>query len=142
MKSEDEIVNQVVAAMMAREKARTEGTFETAGKNIQSIICSDNECPCTDQRQLVIGKDAYLYISPEVVSFRKDCLSLLELEMKVSRLSSPVDMLAAVSHSMPKYLCGMGARRRGLDLAVALADGQAAAKTGFVPLRPTPRAGA
>ena len=137
---DEDMMDKLVGAMMAREKARTEGTFETAGKNIQKIICSDNECPCTDQRQLVIGNNAYLFVSPEVVSFRRDCVSLLELEMKVSGLSSPMEMLAAVSHSMPKYLCETGARRRSLDLAVALADGQEAAKTGFVPLRPTPQA--
>jgi hypothetical protein len=136
---DEDLMDKLVGAMMAREKGRREGTFETAGKNIQKIICSDDECPCTDQRQLVLGKDAYLFISPEVVSFRRSCVSLLELEMKVSGLSSPMDMLAAVSHSMPKYLCETGARRRGLDLAVALADGQEAAKTGFVPLRPTPK---
>jgi hypothetical protein len=138
-KSEEEVVNQVVEAMLAREKARTEGTFETAGKNIQSILCSDDDCPCTDRRQLVLGKDAYLYISPEVVNFRRNCLTLLELEMAVSRMTSPAEKMGALVYSMPKYLCDVGAKRRGLDLAVALADGQAAAKTGFVPLRTTPK---
>jgi len=74
------------------------------------------------------------------VSFRKDRLSLLELEMRVSRMKSPQDILLAVTNSMPRYLCGTGAKRRGLDLSVALADGVAAAKTGFVPLRSTPKA--
>jgi hypothetical protein len=136
----DEVVNRVVAAMLARQTAEADNTFETAGKNVKSIICSDDECPCTDKKPLVLGKDAYLYISPGVVNFRQDCLSLLELEMKVSRMKSPQDMLVAVANSMPKYICEAGSNRRGLDLSIALADGKAAAQTGFVPLRPTPKA--
>lgn len=137
---DQDIVNSVVETMLKRETAIAEGTFETAGKGIKSIVCSDNECPCTDQRQLKLGKDAYLYISPAVVDFRRDCLTVLELEIKVSKLSRPQDMLAAVQDSMPKYLCDVGAKRRGLDLAVALADGMAAAQSGWVPLRTTPKA--
>jgi hypothetical protein len=131
----DEAVTRIVDAMMARHTAQTEGTFETSGKDIKSIVCSDDECPCTDEKPLALGKDAHLYISPGVVDYRKDCLSLLELQMKVSRGKSPQDTLNAVRNSMPKFVCETGARRRGLDLAVALADGLAAARTGFVPLR-------
>jgi hypothetical protein len=135
---QQEVVDRIVSTMVARQSAQADGTFETSGKHIKSIVCSDNECPCTDQKPLTLGRDAYLYISPEVVAFRKDCLTLLELEIKVSRLTSPQDMLLAVNASMPKYICEIGAKRRDLDLSVALADGRAAGQTGFVPLRPTP----
>jgi len=135
-----DIVNSVVETMLKREAAVAEGTFETAGKGIKSIICSDNECPCTDQRQLRLGKDAYLYISPGVVDFRKDCVTVLELEMKLSRLTNPMDKLSVIQNGMPKYMCDVGAKRRGLDLAVALADGMVAAQSGWVPLRTTPKA--
>ena len=64
---------------------------------------------------------------------------MLELKMEVSRRKSPQDMLVAVTNAMPKYACETGAKRRGLDLSVALADGVAAAQTGFVPLRPAPK---
>jgi len=143
--SADEVMNTINRIVSEHEvekvkKAEAEHTFETSGKNIQNIICSDNECPCTDQKPLVLGKDAYLFISPEVVNFRKDCLSVFELEAKLSKMKSPAEKLAAVSYGMPKYVCEKGARRRGLDLAVALADGQAAAQTGWVPLRSTPKA--
>ncbi len=136
---EERIVDNVVDAMMKRQAAIAEEKFETAGKGIKNIVCSDDDCPCTDQRQLKLEQDAYLYISPQVVEFRRDCRTVLELEMRVSRLSNPQDLLEAMQCSMPKFVCEIGAKRRGLDLAVALADGVAAASTGFVPLRPTPK---
>ena len=136
---EKRIVDNVVDAMTKRQAAIAEEKFETAGKGIKSIVCSDDDCPCTDQRQLKLGQDAYLYTSPQVVEFRKDCRTVLEVEMRISRLSKPQDLLAAMQYSMPKFVCEIGAKRRGLDLAVALADGVAAASTGFVPLRPTPK---
>src|SRR5579862_6175948 len=74
--NENQIVEQVVETLMSRQTAMEKGTFETAGKGIESIICSDNECPCTDQKQLKLGQDAYLYISPGVVDYRKDCLTV------------------------------------------------------------------
>src|SRR5579863_2736738 len=88
-----EVVDRAVDAFMSRETAIAQGTFETAGKGLKNIICADNECPCTDQKQLTPGRDAYLYISPGVVEFRKDCLTVLELEMKVSGRLSPQNML-------------------------------------------------
>jgi len=140
--SGDDVMNIVanVVGKDARKTAEADGSFETSGKNIQNIICSDNDCPCSDQKVLVLGKTAYLYISPEVVKFRADCLTMADLRMKVLRVNSPGGELGAIAGAMPKYLCEMGARRRGLNLSVALADGVAAARTGFAPLRPTPRA--
>lgn len=130
-----------------QEKAQSPETivgnlFETGEKNPQRILCSDNSCPCTDQKQLIIGKTAYLYISQQVVDFRKTCLTLLEREMQLQEYKKKRGLTALIIDggvANPFYLCEIGARQRGLDLAVALADAKQVAETGFAPLRPTPK---
>lgn len=140
----DSIVNTVVQAMLARETCKTEGTFETGEKNPQRILCSDDECPCSDCKQLFIGSTAYLYISQAVVDFRKECRTLMEREVTLQNAGKRLGantMILKQGAANPVYLCETGARRRGLDLAVALADAKTVADTGFAPLRPTPRTG-
>jgi len=134
--------DSIVAAMRARQSAQTSGTFETGEKSPERILCSDNDCPCTDQKSLVIGKTAYLYISQGVVDFRKDCLSILERDMKIQKMGrdlSPSLLFVDGGVANPFYLCEVGARQRRLNLKVALADAEQVAKTGFAPLRPTPK---
>ena len=41
-RGEKQIVDDVVDAMMKRQAAFAEDTFETAGKGIKSILCSDD----------------------------------------------------------------------------------------------------
>jgi ankyrin repeat protein len=143
--SEEEAVDLAVESMLARRRCLDEGTFETGEKNPQPpILCSDDECPCADRQSLVLGRTAYLYISQAVVDFRKDCRTLLERELKITEIykssGDPKLRLFVQGSINPVYLCERGARRRGLDLSVALADAQRVAETGFAPLRPTPRA--
>src|ERR1035441_3460264 len=57
------MVDSIVQTMLARQNCIAEKLFETGEKNPSRILCSDNQCPCTDQKPLVIGKTAYLYIS-------------------------------------------------------------------------------
>jgi hypothetical protein len=141
-RSEDELIDAGVRFLEAADICREGNAFETGEKNPQSILCSDDACPCTDRSQLVIGRTAYLYISQEVVDFRKDCRTLLARDLKITEMSKRFDasVVFCSDVSNPFYLCETGARRRGLDLAVALADARMAAETGFAPLRPTPRA--
>lgn len=141
--SPEDIVAAITQSMLARQSCEEEDKFETGEKNPARILCSDNECPCTDQRPLVIGRTAYLYISPKVVEFRKDCRSLLEKNMMLEKMASKMGgatLFVDGGVANPFYLCETGARRRGLDLAVALADAKMVAETGFAPLRPTPKA--
>ena len=141
-RSENAIVDSIVQSMMARQTCEQGNTFETGEKNPQSILCSDDACPCTDRSQLVIGRTAYLYISPEVVQFRKNCRTLLERNMMLKEMTKTMGahVFLAGGVANPFYLCETGARRRGLDLAVAMADAKMVAETGFAPLRPTPKA--
>ena len=141
-RSENAIVDSIVQSMMARQTCETDNTFETGEKNPQSILCSDDACPCTDRSQLVIGRTAYLYISPEVVNFRKNCKTLLERNMMLKEMTKTMGAHVFLGGGVanPFYLCETGARRRGLDLAVAMRDAKMVAETGFAPLRPTPKA--
>lgn len=138
---EKSLVDSVVQAMLARQSCFEESLFETGEKNPQRILCSDNECPCTDREPLIIGRTAYLYISQEVVDFRKTCVTLLEREIQLQQYARRLGGAALMIDggvANPFYLCKTGATRRGLDLSVALADAKRVAETGFAPLRPTP----
>lgn len=141
--SPDAIVDSVVQSILARQTCLDKDTFETGEKNPQRILCSDNACPCSDGKPLIVGRTAYLYISQAVVDFRKDCRTLLERDMmleKAARKLGAGALLLDGGVANPFYLCETGAKRRGLDLPVALADAKTVAETGFAPLRPTPKA--
>lgn len=137
-----DVVELLVQSMMTKLSCESDGTFETGEKNPARILCSDNKCPCTDKANLLIGTTAYIYISEAVVDFRKDCRTLLELDIKLKcayKGSSVSLLLVDRGFAKPFYLCERGARRRGLDLAASLADAKTVAESGFAPLRPTPR---
>ena len=139
---EKSVVDSVVQAMLARQSCIEESLFETGEKNPQRILCSDNECPCTDQKPLVVGKTAYLYISQGVVDFRNTCVTLLEREIQLQHVAKKLGagaLLLDGGVANPFYLCEIGAKKRGLDLSIALADAKRVAETGFAPLRQTPR---
>lgn len=63
----------------------------------------------------------------------------MKLEKMTSKLGGAVVFVDG-GVANPFYLCETGARRRGLNLAVALADAKMVADTGFAPHRPTPKA--
>jgi hypothetical protein len=76
------------------------------------------------------------------VNFRKTCLTLLEREIQLQQYAKAFGagaLLVDGGVANPFYLCEIGARQRGLDLSVALADAKQVAETGFAPLRPTPK---
>lgn len=68
--SPDDIVAAVTQSMLARQASVEQDKFETGEKNPARILCSDNECPCTDQQPLVIGRTAYLS-APRSSSFAR-----------------------------------------------------------------------
>jgi ribosomal protein S27E len=83
-----------------------------------------------------------MYISKEVVDFRKDCPTVAEAEAKVRRMVGPRTLFMAGSGVLsPILVCELGAKKRGLNLEVAAADARHWWQTGLVPLRPTPAAG-
>ncbi len=136
-------IDAIISGLRARLDAKVTGTFETGEKNPQRILCSDDGGPCAGGEKLVVGKTAYLYISQQVVDFRKDCLSIMERDIKLQNIGRAVGAnVLSVDGGVvnPFYLCEVCARARGLDLSVALADAKMVADTGFAPLRATPKA--
>jgi len=109
--------------------------------------CSDKACPCPEVT--ITPGTGYLYVSPELVEFRRDSRTMDEAKAKISRLASedPLAEMARQSGARsfikvfvinPILMCEQGARLRGLDLDIAGADAKHWWETGLVPLRPTP----
>ena len=105
--------------------------------------CSDDECPCAEPGTLIPRGTGYLYISQEVVDFRRDAHSIQETQRKVERMQQRlgVFIVAGAGVFAPILVCERGAKLRGLDLEVAAADAKYWWKTGLAPLRATPLAG-
>lgn len=105
-------------------------------EKIQGVgYCSDNECSCT-LTQLSFG-GGYVYISPEVVDFRKDALTLADVNIKLEQQTQAGEYIS-VSKYAPILVCEIAAQKRNLDMAVAKADAQMYWREGRVPLRATP----
>jgi ribosomal protein L24E len=107
----------------------------------QDGICSDNDCPCGFPGATIPRGSGYMYVSQAVVDFRKDARTLREAEQKVARMQQSAHVIFDQNVITSTLMCEQGAKKRGLDLAVAGADAKHWWKTGLVPLRATPLAG-
>ncbi len=107
---------------------------------IDSAVCSDWECPCPETA--IPRGEGYLYVSPEVVEFRRDARTASELEKKVDRMRERLGGFVVIGPGVaaPIIVCEQGARLRHLDLGAARQDMEHWWNTGMVPLRPTPQA--
>ena len=108
-------------------------------------LCSDNACPCDEER--IPRGEGYLYIPQSLVDFRCDALSHDELKAKIMRMrqegmAQGSFVLVDPSVYNPVLMCRLGAELRGLDMEVAARDAKTAWDTGWAPLRVTPLAGA
>lgn len=97
--------------------------------------CSDNDCPCTVTE--IQPGTGYLYISPEVVEFRRDALSLAEARKKLAPAVESGEYVSTSKYE-PILICKRGATLRNLDLEVAAEDARLWWKSHKAPLRPTP----
>ncbi|HLV31094.1 MAG TPA: hypothetical protein VKY57_05935 [Chitinispirillaceae bacterium] len=97
--------------------------------------CTDNDCPCT--LTPIPQGEGYIYISQEVVEYRKDALSLDALQAKLAKYTKEGEYISISKHS-PILICETAAKKRGLDLVEASKDALLFWKDGVVPLRPTP----
>jgi hypothetical protein len=98
--------------------------------------CADNDCSCT-LTPLPKG-GGYIYISDAVVHFRKDALTLSEVQTKMASYTVEGEYISASKYA-PILVCELSVMRRNLDLSVARADAQQFWNEGRVPLRATPR---
>jgi hypothetical protein len=108
-------------------------------------VCSDGNCPCPETP--IPQGTGYIYISPDVVEFRRDALTSREATEKLERIRAEGEARTGRSviinpqgWAVPVLVCEQGARLRHLDLEVAAADARHWWKTGLVPLRATPEA--
>ncbi|MBN1602267.1 MAG: hypothetical protein JW915_11700 [Chitinispirillaceae bacterium] len=99
--------------------------------------CADNDCNCS-LTPLPRG-GGYIYISEEVVEFRKDALSLAEVQEKLEHTAGSGEYISTNKYA-PILVCEIAAYRRNLDLVVAKDDAKMYWREGRVPLRATPLA--
>lgn len=106
--------------------------------------CSDDSCPCGYPGANIPRGSGYVYISKELVEMRRDALSIAAISAKVLKMQQRMGATILTATSgvfMPIVMCEQGAKKRGIDLAVAAADAKHWWETGLAPLRPTPMAG-
>lgn len=117
--------------------------MEVSG-NYRSVgTCSDDDCPCGFPGASIPKGEGYMYVSKNVVDFRKDCLSETQAKKKIDIMSANLNAFIASGSGVfaPILMCELGARKRGINLKVAADDARNWWQTGKVPLRVTPLAG-
>lgn len=126
----------------ASETNSTVDDFEVPGHQKPDRRCSDNECPCGSPGAAIPRGAGYMYISEDVVEWRRDARSTQESEQKAQKFQKKARMPVMFGQDMisPTLMCEQGAKRRGLDLEVAAADARHWWETGRAPLRATPQA--
>ncbi len=115
--------------------------MQVSGNEKGYAFCSDDACPCGYPGATINKGEGYIYVSQEVVDFRRDCLKETQAQSKIQRLSSQMGsfLVAGAGVFAPILMCEQGAKNRGVDLAVAAADARHWWQTGDVPLRATPK---
>lgn len=119
--------------------------FESPSPNSLSDRCSDNECPCPPPGTVIPRGTGYLYITQEVVEFRRDARTEAEAAAKANRMMEAAQRKGAYivfgqGVVAATLMCEQGARLRNLDLKVAAADARFWWENGLIPLRVTPEA--
>ena len=121
---------------------------EVMNGTLQSRCC-DDDCPCPSPGTIIPRGTGYIYISEEVVEFRrkypvlndaKEAMQHILYEKNKSIISQ---FGGGATIIMPEFggvlVCKQGARLRNLDLDVAATDAKHWWKHNQIPLRPTPK---
>jgi hypothetical protein len=131
--------------LFRRNRRHSIDYFEDNVPDLKIALCSDRDCPCSPETRIP-RSTGFLYVSQEVVAFRRDARTRQDLQKKAARLAERLPFAEDRKTVMafgsgvvgPVLVCERGARLRKLDLEVAAADARHWWKTGLVPLRPTP----
>lgn len=117
--------------------------MEVSGNYRTIATCSDNDCPCGFPGASISHGEGYMFVSKQVVDFRKDSLTEAEAKLKIDRMSVKMGSIITAGSGVfaPILMCELGAKKRGIDLQVAADDAKDWWETGKVPLRVTPLAG-
>lgn len=116
--------------------------FEQRVPDIMTL-CSWDDCPCSPMGDVIPRGEGYVYITPRVVEFRKDCLSWVEFEAKLAIMSDQWKKLYGVDNInfsiyVPTLVCEKGIDLLDIDKAAAREDAIRWWQTGRLPLRPSP----
>jgi hypothetical protein len=103
--------------------------------------CGEEDCPCGGAE--IPRGEGYLYVSRQIVEFRRRFRSHQEAVEQMDRLvrekyGRPVSYAMRIG---PTLLCRRAAKAKGIDLDIAAADAKLWWVSGNVPLRATPMAG-
>ena len=118
------------------DKNVPEGYFEVQPSFGGGGYCSDDSCDCPNV--FIPRPGGYLFISQELVDFRRDARSLDALQEKLHQKLGGKHAFFAAGMITPIFCCEKSARKRGLDLEIAAADAKYWWNSGLVPLRATP----
>lgn len=100
-------------------------------------ICSDDACPCDNTK--MPPATGYLLIRQEVVSTRRNCLTMSEMQNHMSKSGvSAIDFNSIRRKYLPIAVCEQSARMRKLNLSIAKSDFDSWVSSGKVPCRETP----
>ena len=108
-------------------------------------LCSDNDCPCSET--VIPRGTGYLYVSPEIVEFRRQFPrredATREMQRRVAEKHAALGIPlgqggTTLIRTGPVLVCEQGARLRNLNMEIAAADAIHCWNTGLAPLRPTP----
>jgi len=83
-------------------------------------VCSDNDCPSGYTGSTIPRGSGYMYISRAVVEFRRDARAVREAEQKVALMQRRMNIVFDQNVVTSTLMCDQGARKRDLDLDVAL----------------------
>ena len=128
-----------VAAFLSSANADIKSYFECS-RPTGDGTCSDNECPCGLPGTTLQRGSGYLYISKEVVDFRRDARTEAEATAKIASIEQQSGIVITNPNSLASaiLICKQAALKRGIDLEIASRDASHWWETGEVPLRPTP----
>jgi uncharacterized membrane protein YhaH (DUF805 family) len=99
-------------------------------------LCSDPQCSCSEVP--IQRGSGYIYISKDVVNFRKDCIKWKDALSKIQSLKLNGTFIVPNGLLFPYLICEQAAKLRNINLEVASADAKHWWDTGLIPLRVTP----
>jgi len=114
--------------------------FETKPPFMGKAYCSDEKCNCNEVE--LSTSDSYIYISQELVEFRRDCLTNKKFDKKVDQIKKDNELenftfIGGIAPT-PIIMCKNAAVRNRLDLGKANSDAKLWWLENKLPLETTP----
>jgi len=114
--------------------------FETKPPFMGKVYCSDERCDCNEIE--LFQNDSYIFISNELVEFRRDCLTNIKFDEKIDQIKkdNEIDNFTFIGGIAPKpiIMCKSAAQRNKLHLGRANSDAKLWWLENKLPLESTP----